>query len=282
MNSRSLNSRYIFLLTFLLLGVLATSSNAFATINLGSKNCGKLSTVPAQADVISRALAFASHKSTLNFVSGKDNDCQWTEDRMNQVNELVAELDVRLPEFMSRTRKNGFGRITLSEVDSSTIEHDGGIILSCKSFSEASEMGSIKTTILVRTLFHEMAHVFDQRKEPDSRHMFNPPFEVSTLNSFMELTGWRELSVGYFEHALKTNEFETEAFRVERTARADGKKKGEGLSSIAKQNGLPTYYSLTSPSEHFAELATFIFLDETAASYLKPEVVSWFKKNILR
>jgi hypothetical protein len=50
----------------------------------------------------------------------------------------------------------------------------------------------------------------------------------------------------------------------------------------ARGHGFPTIYSMTDPDESFAEFGAFIYLDPTATQYMTPEVIQFFKKNILR
>lgn len=48
------------------------------------------------------------------------------------------------------------------------------------------------------------------------------------------------------------------------------------------RHGFPTGYAMINPVECLAELSSYIYYDPRAKEYLRPEVMSWVRENVLR
>ena len=119
-------------------------------------------------------------------------------------------------------------------------------------------------------LLHELAHAFDHKSL-----QYN-----SSNETFLKLSGWESSG------KLK-NVDEAEIQRVWDESVSLNKK---GLTTeahnlaknFAHAHGFPTLYAMMNPSETYAEMVSFISLAPDAPKYLNPELITWFKTNVLK
>ena len=129
----------------------------------------------------------------------------------------------------------------------------------------------------MRAVFHELLHAFDG---PDSAY--------SHHSEFLGLFGWRPRMNSKGEVRWSLDAMSPEAVdatmqqlngialsgRLEE-ARAESRRLGREL-------GLPQIYAALNPHECFAMLGDAVLFDPEAPSYIRPEVIAWFRAHVLR
>ena len=121
---------------------------------------------------------------------------------------------------------------------------------------------------LARVLVHELGHVYSHVKGGLDRDC-----------TLLQVSGWNDRG----DQHSKVDAPALEALRERGRALSRAKKHAEAASwtkTEAQKRGAPTLYALSSPPESFAELFTFLAMDETASTYIDPKVVKWFDDNV--
>jgi hypothetical protein len=120
-------------------------------------------------------------------------------------------------------------------------------------------------------LIHELIHAFDDRKK-------------STDAGFTSLTAW-VFRNNRWDYLNPVSYAEYSGVVADTMTLYGTGKYGEAWSrdrsfATAMTFPLPTIQSLATPGESYADILAHLILDRTATTYLKPDVVEWFEKNV--
>lgn len=120
-------------------------------------------------------------------------------------------------------------------------------------------------------LIHELAHAFDDRKS-------------SAEQGFTTVAGWvfRNSRWEYAKRVSFTDYLGVYAETL--TLYADGRYREAWTRDRSFATSLtfpvPTIQSLVSPDESFADILAHLIVDTRATTYLQPELVAWFERNV--
>ncbi len=125
-----------------------------------------------------------------------------------------------------------------------------------------------------KTFVHELGHAFDAG---------------SIGSDFTSLVGWEQVRGEWVLKNIDMAEVRTTYAEVKRLG-WEGLAQGDPRKVIAAlrlnreygmKHGFPTAYSMTNPSECFAEITAHLFVDPIVERYLRPQVVTWFRENVI-
>lgn len=201
----------------------------------------------------------------------------WTRSEMLRMEALLAPLfegTSTLTHFFSRIQANGFNSILRYASGSGSAwvsRKDNSINIADSLLNRVYPPDTTSGfNLQSQIVLHELAHAFDHQG-------------LAYSTEFLRLAGWTEgpgrqyyiagvqpseidAAVGRFVALIREGKM-TEAYTVNRNF---------GLA-----HGFPTAYSMTTPSECFAEMVSHAFFDPLAGRYMSPELLSWLRANVL-
>lgn len=236
-------------------------------------------------------------KFNIEVQAGNSGENEWTPERMKVLHDYLQGIEIALPHFISKIVQEGYKFRLIAPTDSALAETDtiNKVIYLTPRFFELDDKASLVYKKPVgnlsygqKTLLHELAHAFDGQK-------------LSLSADYMHLTGWVAIQTQnhrlptYQNSSVSSHEIAKLELECKNIMRGNGTfmdryNQTEVMQeNFARAHGFPSYYALTGveetpetlPVEHFAEMAAFIFADPSVNGYVSPEIVSWFKKNVL-
>jgi len=119
-------------------------------------------------------------------------------------------------------------------------------------------------------ILHEFSHAFSSN-------------EIELMDEFYKLTGWSKHGDAY----VLANTDIREVYKI--ISQSHSLMLAGQIEEAIKLNrnygikhGFPTAYAMVNPGECFAEIASHVFFDSRIHEYLKPEIIDWAQKRVLR
>ncbi|RYZ83413.1 MAG: hypothetical protein EOP06_20030 [Proteobacteria bacterium] len=233
---------------------------------------------------------------------------RWTQDRVAAVKSLISKLESLYPNFLERAYKNGLKTIEIASMNeigaTAQVRPSEGNRLTLSEVAFNPPLGSRWAPDVVkqgrfndfeRILIHEIAHVVDSRPQPLSVDDFEAQnqFKQQSLAyspGFLSAAAWSyPAGVTRFEYVENTrssakNRKELDELKLSsRLAREPAEVRIAREREFSKSHGMPSLYAFveSKPEESFAEFATFAIIDETAPTYMSPQMLAWLHKNVL-
>ena len=167
-----------------------------------------------------------------------------------------------------------FAHDRTSETSAVTIESEerGTIVLTDTFFNEPVKIDPISGENHQEIiLLHELAHAYDlHRVFSTSQEFLNlSGFEIDNIVPTFKKITLKEIKDANLEFdELRSNKKFLEAHNMGR--------------EIGIKNGLPRLYSLSNPSEAFADIVAFIYFDKNAENYLSSELIEYIDRTVLK
>jgi hypothetical protein len=121
------------------------------------------------------------------------------------------------------------------------------------------------------TLVHELVHAFDDRRK-------------STDPEFRSMAGWGFRN-NRWEYVNRVDYSEylgvyANTLTLYASGRYDDARTRDRSFATSLRFPVPTIQSLARPDESFADILAHLIVDRKATTYLQPEVVDWFERNV--
>lgn len=246
-------------------------------------------------DVVARIPLTGSFSLVERKFNREQNINPVTAQKISFLKTTLQILERRIPNFVRRLSKKGYGDVYLSKGDTLALAYvrpsEKSINLTESVFEKKPyDIGPFgEFTPEQVAIFHELAHAFDED-------------ELSFSSEVLKLMGWTDeftINVsGVRRYSGRILNVDPAEFTSQKAYQSALLRNGDSFydqlresamadKRFANARGYPSLYAMTgadpsgAPRECFAEFAAFIFADPDAGIYLRPDQIAWFRDNVL-
>lgn len=216
----------------------------------------------------------------------------WEESELEIIGNLLPNLESKVPALMAKAKKlgmNRFARWKGRAVPQKTRQgvkwtRDDGYTASASSYFRAlfiydaffsmslPDPGETWYESQEYILVHELVHVADQSSE------------ISHSSQFLKLAGFTSDGAGSYKLKHVDQKKQETVFKAVNDLRLQHRYlEAERIEKqFTEPLGFPSLYAMESPVEALAEFAAHVVYDSRAGEYMKPEIITFIRNQILK